>query len=108
MVIYLIGLFLNAYPFFHFVNGNYEWLYFTAIRFVGVLGRIAICYGVMSLIIYYSAPVTAYMIAILAYWGILYFFGDHPDPYSLTGTAVSKLDLLIPGAKYIWHGGSSI
>ncbi|HEY4325092.1 MAG TPA: heparan-alpha-glucosaminide N-acetyltransferase domain-containing protein [Mucilaginibacter sp.] len=107
LIIYLIGIFLNAYPFFRFVNGHYEWIDFTAIRLVHVLGRIAICYCVVSLIIYYSGPITAYVfsaVAILVYWWILYHFGDQPDPYSLTGNAVSKFDLFVLGTKHIWHG----
>ncbi len=107
LIIYLIGIFLNAYPFFTVVNGHYALINFTAIRLVHVLGRIAICFCVVSLIIYYFRPMTAYVfsaVAILAYWWILYHFGDQPDPYSLTGNAVSKVDLLLLGTKHIWHG----
>jgi predicted acyltransferase len=94
VIIYLIGVFLNAYPFFYFVNGHYQWIDFTAIRLVHVLGRIAICYCLISLIIYYSGPITTYVVsavAVLVYWWLLYHFGDQPDPYSLTGNAVAKM-----------------
>lgn len=107
IIIYLIGIFLNAYPFFEYHNGHYEWIDFTAIRLVHVMGRIAICYCIVSLVIYYSRPLTIYIIsavAVLAYWWILYHFGDQPDPYSLTGNAVAKFDLLVLGTKHIWHG----
>jgi predicted acyltransferase len=107
LIIYLIGIFLNAYPFFSSVNGHYEWIDFTAIRLVHVLGRIAICYFVVSLMIYYFRPITAYVVsivAILIYWWLLYHFGDQPDPYSLTSNAVAKFDLLVLGTKHIWHG----
>jgi predicted acyltransferase len=107
VIIYIIGIFLNAYPFFIFDGSNYVLIDFTTIRLVGVLGRIAICYCVVSLIIYYAGPATAYIvsgIALMAYWWILYQFGDQPDPYSLTGNAVSKLDLLVLGRDHIWNG----
>ena len=107
VIIYLIGIFLNAYPFFTIADNHYVLIDFTTIRLVGVLGRIAICYCVVSLIIYYTGPVMAYIVsglALLVYWWILYQFGDQPDPYSLTGNAVSKFDLLILGTDHIWHG----
>jgi predicted acyltransferase len=106
-IIYLIALFLNAYPFFTIENGHYAWIDFTSIRLVHVLGRIAICYCIVSLIIYYSGPVAAYIvsgIALILYWWILYYFGDQPDPYSLAGNAVAKFDLLMLGTKHVWHG----
>jgi predicted acyltransferase len=107
LIIFLIGIFLNAYPFFTVTDNHYVLIDFTTIRLVGVLGRIAICYCVVSLIIYYAGPIAAYIVsgvALLAYWWILYQFGDQPDPYSLTGNAVSKLDLLVLGPDHIWHG----
>jgi predicted acyltransferase len=107
LIIYLIGVFLNAYPFFMYVNGHYEWIDFGTVRLVHVLGRIAICYCVISLIIYYSGPITVYIVsavAVLAYWWILYHFGDQPDPYSLTGNAVAKVDIFVLGTNHIWHG----
>jgi predicted acyltransferase len=107
LIIYLIGIFLNAYPFFTIDNGHYVLIDLTTIRLVHVLGRIAICYCVVSLIIYYAGPITAYVISgigLILYWWILYHFGDQPDPYSLTGNAVAKLDVVILGTNHIWHG----
>ena len=44
------------------------------------------------------------MIALFAYWGISYFFGDPSDPYSLTGNAGLKLDLFLLGENHLYHG----
>jgi len=107
VIIYLIGIFLNAYPFFTIADNHYVLIDFGTIRLVGVLGRIAICYCIVSLIIYYGGPIVAYIIsglALLTYWWILYQLGDQPDPYGLTSNAVSKFDLLILGTNHIWHG----
>ncbi|MEJ0030523.1 MAG: acyltransferase family protein [Bacteroidota bacterium] len=107
LIIYLIGVILNAYPFFTIADGHYVWIDFTATRLVHVLGRIAICYCVVSLIIYYAGPMTSYVVSgvtLVLYWWILYYFGDQPDPYSLTANAVAKLDLIILGTKHVWHG----
>lgn len=97
LIIYFAGVFLNAYPFFHLAD----------VRLVHVLGRIALCYCAVSLLIYYAGPVTAYVVSVfslLAYWWILYQFGDQPDPYGLEGNAVAKLDLVVFGTNHIWHG----
>ena len=108
LIIYLIGIFLNAYPFFHMNDeGHYAWIDFTTIRMVGVLGRIAICYSVVSVVIYFTSSRTAYILSAVilgGYWWILFHFGDQPDPYSLVGNAVSKFDLLTLGTNHIWHG----
>lgn len=93
VIIYFIGVFLNAYPFFNLPE----------VRLVHVLGRIAICYCVVSLIIHYAGATTAYIVsgvALLVYWWILYQFGD----YTLEGNAVAKIDLMILGTNHIWHG----
>jgi predicted acyltransferase len=107
VIIYAIGIFLNAYPFFTIVDNHYTLIDFTTIRLVHVLGRIAICYCVVSLMIYYAGPVTAYAVSgvsLVLYWWILYQFGESPDPYGLAGNAVTKLDVMILGTKHIWHG----
>src|SRR5690349_8294077 len=75
IVIYFLGVFLNAYPLFTVTANGYEFIDLGTVRLVHVLGRIAICYCIVSLIIYYAGPTTAYIVSIVslfAYWWILY------------------------------------
>lgn len=108
ILIFLIGLFLNAYPFFSYTApDSYGIFDIATVRLVGVLQRIALCYCIASLIIYYTGSKGAVLysiISLLGYWGILYIFGNQGDPYSLGGNAVGKVDLSIIGANNIYHG----
>ena len=108
LLIFLIGVFLNAYPFFNYVEpSSYKIIDFSAIRLVGVLQRIALCYCVASFLIYYTGTKGAAwysIISLFGYWIVLYLFGDRPDPYALDSNAISKLDILIIGARNIYHG----
>lgn len=107
ILIFLIGLFLTAYPFFRIVDGEMVPFDFSKIRIMGVLQRIAICYGIAALVIFYFRPKGAIIysaLALFGYWAIMYFFGDSSDPYSLTGNAAIKLDLLILGADNMYKG----
>jgi predicted acyltransferase len=106
-LIFLLGLFLNAFPFVTRTNGELTLIDFSSVRILGVLQRIAICYGIGALVIHYFKARGALIfsaLALLGYWAILYFFGDQPDPYSLEGNAVLKLDLLLMPAKNIYQG----
>ena len=108
LVIFFIGWFLNAFPFFKYTeSGNYEIIDFTAVRLVGVLQRIALCYFIASIVIHYTRIKGAAMFcafSLVGYWLILYFFGDKPDPYLLETNAVLKLDVFIIGIKNMYRG----
>lgn len=108
LVIFFIGWFLNAFPFFRYTeSGSYEMIEFTAVRLVGVLQRIALCYFIAAIIIRYQGikgAVLYCIIALLGYWQVLYFFGDQPDPFLLETNAVRKLDIFLIGTKNIYRG----
>jgi predicted acyltransferase len=97
-LIFIIGLFLNSFP---------QWQQdFSKLRILGVLQRIALAYGLGSIIVlsarkswlpYISA------IILLAYWGILYFFGG-TEPYSLEGNAATGFDKLLLGENHLYKG----
>jgi predicted acyltransferase len=108
LLIYLIGLFLNAYPFIKYAdNGSFTSVDLTGVRIYGVLQRIALCYCIASLVLYYLGTRGAIIfssVALFAYWGLMHFFGDAADPYSLSGNAVLKLDLWLIGPRNIYKG----
>jgi len=83
LLIFLIGLLLNALPYVHF----------SELRYCGVLQRIALCYALAS-IIYLWGGVAGSAIAatsiLLAYWGLL--TRVRVPGYGLPGVDVGLLD----------------
>ncbi len=104
-IIFLIGLFLNGFPFFHYEEDQIVFNNLSDIRLWGVLQRIAVCYCLASLMVFYFKKTTVVISSIailLGYWAILHFFGDQPDPYSLEGNAIGKVDLAYLPVKNIY------
>jgi len=107
LIIFAIGYFLNGFPFYKLQNGEFQMIDFSGIRIMGVLQRIAICYFLASLMIYYFKKRTVLFgsfVILFLYWGLLYYFGDPGVPYSLEGNAVRKLDLQLFHAKVLYQG----
>src|SRR5437762_7113259 len=74
ILIFVIGLILNTFPFYDFTKG--EWLDVGMIRIMGVLQRIAICYLVTSLIFLHTDWRQQLIIAIgllVIYWFLMTF-----------------------------------
>lgn len=96
--IFALGLLLAIFPYF---GRDY-----STLRIMGVLQRIALAYFFASLICLtvkrdYLWIVVA--VILLAYWGILGFFGG-PDPYSLQGNIASSFDSAILGKNHLYKG----
>lgn len=101
LLIFLIGLFLNWFPFVRWSEGELMTIGWTwtnsdgvlsGIRILGVLQRIALCYFFASIIVYYAKPRGAFLasiIILLVYW-ILCLIGNPTDPYSLEGWAAQS------------------
>lgn len=71
-VIFLLGLFLTAFPFYNFAKG--EWLDVSNVRVMGVLQRIGICYLVAALIFVKTnwkqqAGIATFLL--FAYWALM-------------------------------------
>jgi predicted acyltransferase len=97
-LIFAIGLFLHSFP---------QWMTdYSRLRILGVLQRIAIAYGIGSLIV--LAVQRKYLpyvggAILLLYWGILYYFGGS-DPYSLAENAAIPFDKAILGESHLYKG----
>jgi predicted acyltransferase len=66
-----------------------------------------LCYCFASLVLHYlgtKGSLIFSVIALFAYWGVMYFFGEPSDPYSLAGNAVVRLDLWLIGPVNIYKG----
>lgn len=116
LIIFLIGLFLNAYPFSmwqdnHLVFRGWEWTTedggVDGLRIMGVLQRIAICYFAASVIVYYTSVRGAGIIGCLilvAYW-LTCIAANSSDPYSMEGWFGTNIDKWLFGVNHIYKGG---
>jgi predicted acyltransferase len=112
-LIFLIGLFLNWWPFIRWESGNLQLRHWidpnkaeNGVRILGVLQRIAICYFFASILIYYLKPKKAFyatLILLLAYW-MLCVMGNPSDPYSLEGWFGTAIDKKILGVPHMYKG----
>ncbi|MEE9372744.1 MAG: heparan-alpha-glucosaminide N-acetyltransferase domain-containing protein [Saprospiraceae bacterium] len=97
-LIFLVGLALNWFPFF---NKN-----IADLRIFGVLQRIALAYGLGSLIVIYSSKKWVpyiFGLILIGYYGLLHFFGGD-SPLSLEGNASGALDLFLLGDRHVYGG----
>jgi Uncharacterized conserved protein len=98
VTIFALGLFLAIFPYFK--------MDYSTLRIMGVLQRIALAYLISSIICLtikrdYLWIVIA--VILLLYWAVLAFFGG-PDPFSLSGNLVRKVDLAILGSNHMYMG----
>lgn len=88
-------------------DGTYETLPIADTRIFGVLQRIALCYGIAALIIYYCKPKTSVILSILflaAYPILLYVFGATNQHLGMQTNAGFYLDKWLMGEKHMYHG----
>lgn len=107
-LIFGIGVLLRCFPFVaHAEGGGLELIDFSTIRIMGVLQRIALCYMIGSLVVYYfkiKGSIIFSAVVLFGYWAALYFFGTPLDPYSLEGNAALKFDLLFFSPEILYKG----
>lgn len=108
LIIFIIGLLLTAFPFFRIADSELVPFDFSKIRMMGVLQRIALCYGLAATLVYFFKLRVCMGIGatlLVLYWGLMYLFGDQgPDPYSLEGNAARRLDLWLIGSGNLYRG----
>lgn len=132
-LIFLIGLFLNWWPFVTEVNRlaegatefqkvtifkGFTWIDYSkdkagnivetvkGVRILGVLQRIALAYFFASVLVYYLKARKAFLaglIFLLIYW-MLCYIGNPADPYSLKGWFGTGIDKMILGEVHMYKG----
>lgn len=98
MMIFLVGILLNWYPFFNKSLAD--------LRIFGVLQRIALAYGLGAVLCAFLSRrylILSLVLILLGYWGILLSTGVE-DPLSLENNLVRKIDLMLFGENHIYHG----
>jgi len=109
LLIFLIGYLIYWFPFFHRVPGD-GWAFnpISHTRIMGVLQRIALCYGIASLLIYYYSPRTVLFIAgtlLVVYWIVMMTGGmQGVNDFGMTTNAGYRLDKWILGEDHMYHG----
>jgi len=108
VLIFLLGFLLICFPFVtRTETGEIVLKNFANIRIMGVLQRIALCYFIASIAIRYlkmRGVIVLSIVFLFSYWGIMYFFADPKDPYSLEGNAALKFDLLLFRPENLYRG----
>lgn len=115
LLIFLIGLFLNWFPFIKWDHDHIvfkPWAYLDAsgnpqgVRILGVLQRIALSYFFASVIIHLFKIRGAFVAAgviLLAYW-LLCVAANPADPFSLQGWFGTAVDRKILGDAHMYKG----
>jgi predicted acyltransferase len=95
LIIFLLGVGLYAFPFVGHPLSTW--------RILGVLQRIALCYGIGSmlcLVLNTKQIIGISVLLLMGYWGIMSAFGD----LTMAGNAGQKLDLFLFGDSHLYHG----
>lgn len=103
VIIFLLGFLMYWFPFVRQTNEGLQFIPFANTRILGVLQRIALCYGMGALLIYWLDWKKILGIGIgvlLIYWGLMAWGGD----YSMLGNLGQKIDLNILGENHLYHG----
>jgi predicted acyltransferase len=98
ITIFALGLLLGIFP--YFIRD------YSTLRIMGVLQRIALAYGLGSVICLSVRRDWLWVVVaclLLLYWGLLAFFGG-ADPYSLATNFALKTDLAILGKNHLYTG----
>jgi predicted acyltransferase len=121
-LIFAIGLFLNWWPFVRWqdnqlVGTGWTWWgpaqeniagiksagnQLFGIRILGVLQRIAICYLLASVIVYYlkvRGSMLLAMLILLAYWALCFSLGD----YTMPGFFGNRIDVAVLGVPHMYN-----
>ena len=97
VIIFLLGFFLNLFPYFDFEHG----------RILGVLQRIALAYGFAALLtMEFDIKKLKYIFAfvLIGYWLLLLFGGNQFNPFGEQSNLIYKLDLAVLGENHMYKG----
>ncbi len=96
----VLGLLLAKFPYF--------WKNWETLRFMGVMQRLGLGYGLAALLALSLPPrwlVAAAVALLFGYWALL-VWGVAPgqDPFSLEQNLVRQVDLAVLGPQHLWKG----
>jgi predicted acyltransferase len=106
LVLFILGFLLYWFPFVQKEESGIVFKSFSETRILGVLQRIALCYCIASLLVYYFKPAGAFITAVfllIAYQLILFWFGVPGQELTMAGNAGTRLDVWLLGASHLNH-----
>jgi len=108
LLIFAIGLFLNASPFVRWNEaGELAWKNFEQLRVMGVLQRIALCFGAAAAIVGLfgrRGALWGSAVLLLGYWAACLAFGAPGDAYGLQGWFGTAVDKALLGTSHLYRG----
>lgn len=108
VLIFLCGYLMYWFPFFK-LDTQLHIISFPIwqTRIMGVLQRIALCYGLVALMIYYLGQKRTIILGVallFIYWILLLLFGEKGAEFTFTGNAGMRLDMWAFGANHLYNG----
>ena len=108
-LIFALGYLMYWYPFVHLAaDGHLAGSPIGGTRMMGVLQRIALCFGAAALLARYlpeRALALLCLAILLAYWAILLGFGQPGAALTPLGNIGGRLDRAVLGAAHMYHSG---
>jgi predicted acyltransferase len=108
LLIFGIGLLLAWFPFVRYnESGELVMKSLEKLRIPGVLQRIALCYYLASILVYYLKPRSVVLfsaVMLLGYWVLCIAGGAPGDPYSLDGYFGTAIDKAVFGTDHLYRG----
>jgi predicted acyltransferase len=111
LLIFLIGLLLNASPFVRWgAAGELVLRPWETLRLMGVLQRIALCFGAAATVVWLfgrrgaAGPLWATAALLVGYWLASRALGAPGDPYSLQGWFGTAVDRALLGEAHLYQG----
>ena len=107
-LIFLLGYLMYWFPFFRLDKNLHPVAFPIAqTRILGVLQRIALCYGMAALLFYYLKPRMVIFISLallVLYWALLIGLGETGNELSMTGNIGLRFDKWLMGDAHLYHG----
>ncbi|WP_232625243.1 acyltransferase family protein [Pareuzebyella sediminis] len=107
VLIFLFGFLMYWYPFFEQGADGLELRPFSETRVMGVLQRIALCYFIASVLLYFLSEKATLIVSgliLLGYWAILYLFGVPGGELDMATNAGTLLDFAVLGEGHVYKG----
>lgn len=108
LLIFLLGYLMYWFPFFQQDDsGHWSLSPVSQTRILGVLQRIALAYGIASLMLYYLKPrvsVILTLVILFLYWPVMMLFGDPHNPLGMTTNIGTRIDLMLMSDGHMYHG----
>lgn len=103
-LIFGLGYLMYWFPFVRFdESGGWTWKHISETRILGVLQRIALCYGISALLLrslnVRGIWITGLLI-LLGYWALMAWGGE----YTIENNLARQIDRLLLGDAHLYHG----